>query len=56
MYALRLTVAAYVIAVKRLSVALTVVAGHVWLGERGFRDRAAGAVLMVIGVALIALA
>jgi drug/metabolite transporter (DMT)-like permease len=53
MLALPLTVASYVIAVKRLSVALTVVAGHLLFGERGFRDRLAGATLMVLGVALI---
>jgi drug/metabolite transporter (DMT)-like permease len=56
MFALRLAVAAYVIAVKRLSVALTVVAGHVLLREPGFRQRALGAAMMVLGVALIALA
>jgi len=55
MTALTLALAAYVIAVKRTSIVLSVVAGRVFFGERGLRDRFAGAALMLIGVVLITL-
>lgn len=47
--------AAYLIAVKRLSLLLGVLLGGLWLKERPFLPRLVGAVLMFTGVALIAL-
>lgn len=55
MSAVRLTLVAYVIALKRLSAAVGVIAGHFLFGERGFRERLAGTLLMVLGVVCIAL-
>jgi drug/metabolite transporter (DMT)-like permease len=56
MSALTLTLAAYVIAVKRTSVLLSVVAGGVWFGERNVLQRLTGAAVMLAGFALITLA
>jgi drug/metabolite transporter (DMT)-like permease len=53
MTALPLTLAAYVIAVKRTSVLFSVIAGRVVFGERGTRLRFVGAAVMVAGVALL---
>ena len=45
--------AAYMIAVKRLSLLFGVLYGSRWFGEENIRERLAGAALMVAGVALI---
>lgn len=47
--------ATYLIAVKRLSLLISVVLGGLWLKERPFLPRLAGAALMCAGVILIAL-
>ncbi len=53
--ALKLTLVAYVISVKRTSVIMSALAGFLLFKEKGLRERLAGAVIMVIGVAIIAL-
>lgn len=55
MAALPLTLAAYVIAVKRTSVLMSVVAGGAFFGEREWRRRLAGAAVMLLGLGLITL-
>lgn len=55
MTAIELTLVAYVISIKRTSAVLSVLWGHVFFDEPGLRERAAGAALMVLGVASIAL-
>ena len=52
-YAISLTQAAYMIAVKRLSVLFSVIYGKLLFGERNITVRFGGAVLMVLGTALI---
>jgi drug/metabolite transporter (DMT)-like permease len=47
--------AAYLVAVKRLSLLLSVLLGGLWLKERPFLPRVLGAGLMCAGVGLIAL-
>ncbi len=54
MHALPLTLAAYVIAVKRLSIIFGVLLGAAALGEPDLRHRLPGALLMVAGVFFIA--
>lgn len=51
--ALSLTNVAYMIAVKRLSLLMGVLYGHLLFREAGLRERLAGGVLMVAGVSLI---
>lgn len=51
--ALSLTNVAYMIAVKRLSLLMGIVYGHVLFREEELRERLAGGGLMVLGVALI---
>ncbi len=51
--ALSLTSVAYMIAVKRLSLLMGIVYGHLLFREEGLRERLAGGGLMVAGVALI---
>ena len=46
--------AAYLVAVKRLSLLMSVILGGVWLRERPFLPRIIGAALMCAGVGLIA--
>jgi len=55
MAALKLTLVAYVISIKRVSVVLAVLWGTLFLGESHLRQRLAGAVIMVFGVACITL-
>jgi drug/metabolite transporter (DMT)-like permease len=52
---MELAPAAYVVAVKRLSLLLSVLLGGLWLKERPFLPRVLGAGLMCAGVGLIAL-
>jgi drug/metabolite transporter (DMT)-like permease len=52
---MELAPAAYLIAVKRLSLLLSVLLGGLWLKERPFLPRFIGAALMCLGVGLIAL-
>ena len=53
--ALGLTNVAYMVAVKRLSLLMGIIYGHVLFREEGLRERLAGGGLMVAGVALIVL-
>lgn len=55
MSALPLTLAAYVIAVKRTGVLFAVLSGALFFGESGIRQRLVGATVMVVGVVLITL-
>jgi len=54
-WAISLAPAAYMIAVKRLSVLFGVVIGGIFFGEKAFGERLFGAILMLAGVFLIAL-
>lgn len=54
MEALRLTLAANVITIKRSGALVTVLLGAMWFGERGLRMRLLGTLLTVIGVLLVA--
>lgn len=54
MYALTLTLVAYVIAIKRTSVVFSVLWGHYLFREKGVKERLLGASIMVLGVVLIA--
>ncbi len=56
MTALTLTLVAYVIAVKRTSIVISVVLGAWLFGEPGFRERFAGALVMLAGVLCMLLA
>ncbi|MBN1461598.1 MAG: EamA family transporter [Armatimonadetes bacterium] len=51
--AIQLTVASYVIAIKRAGMLLSVVLGYFFFGERHLRERLSGAVLMTLGVILL---
>jgi drug/metabolite transporter (DMT)-like permease len=53
--ALEMTLVAYVISVKRLSILLTVVFGYLFFRERGALRGAGAAVVMIVGVVLIGL-
>lgn len=53
--ALTLTVAAYVIAVKRTSILVSVAAGHLVFGEAGLRQRLLATAVMLLGFALVSL-
>lgn len=55
MTALTLTLAAYVIAVKRTSTLFSVVLGHSLFREEGVRDRLLGAAVMLAGFVLVTL-
>ncbi|MFH1127413.1 MAG: DMT family transporter [archaeon] len=55
MTAISLTLVVYVIAVKRMSALLSVVMGALFFGDKNVRDSLAGAVIMIVGVVLIAL-
>lgn len=56
MTAITLTMAAYVIAIKRTSVVLGVLAGGFFFREKGLLRRLAGSAVMLVGVGLITLA
>lgn len=56
MGAISLTQVPYVIAVKRLSILFTALAGLLLLGERGLRERLSGILVMLAGVLVLALA
>lgn len=55
MLALPMAPVAQVIAVKRMSALLSVVLGHIFFAEKGFRERLLGAAIMVSGVVVMAL-
>ncbi len=55
MTALELTLAGYVIAIKRAGAVAAVLFGYLFFGERHLKARLAGAVLMTLGVVLISL-
>ena len=54
-YAITLTLVAYVIAIKRTSVCFGVIWGHLIFQEMGVKERLTGAIVMVLGVVLIIL-
>ena len=54
MEALRLTIAAYVLAIKRSGTLLAVFLGGSWFGERGTARKAVATVVLLAGVALVA--
>ena len=54
-YAITLTLVAYVIAIKRTSVCFGVIWGHLIFHEKGVKERLTGAIVMVLGVVLIIL-
>ena len=54
-YAITLTLVAYVIAIKRTSVVFSVLWGHYIFHEKGVKERLLGASIMVLGVVLIVL-
>ncbi len=56
MQAISLTLVAHVISIKRMSALLSVLWGHLIFKEKGLKERAAGATVMVMGVVLITLA
>jgi drug/metabolite transporter (DMT)-like permease len=53
MTAITLTLVPYVIAIKRTSILMSGLWGHLRLGEAGLRERAPAALLMAAGVALL---
>ncbi len=55
MTAISMTLVAYVISIKRLSTALSVVWGHVLFKEEKIKERLAGVFIMIAGVILISL-
>lgn len=55
MTAIKLTLVAYVISIKRAGVIFGVLFGHFIFKERGIKERLVGAAIMVLGVVLIAL-
>lgn len=55
MTALTMTIVPYVIAVKRLSVIMTVLSGHLLFQEKGLKERLTGVIIMITGVLLITL-
>ncbi len=56
MQAISLTLVAHVISIKRMSALLSVLWGHLIFKEKGLKERAAGASIMILGVLLITLA
>ena len=56
MQAISLTLVAHVISIKRMSALLSVLWGHLIFKEKGLKQRATGATVMVVGVLLITLA
>jgi len=56
MQAISLTLVAHVISIKRMSALLSVIWGHLIFKEKGLKERAAGATVMVMGVLFITLA
>jgi drug/metabolite transporter (DMT)-like permease len=55
-YAYTLTLASYVIAVKRQSIVFAVLAGGLLLGEENLKRRLAGSAIMVVGAVMMVLA
>ncbi|MEQ9355305.1 EamA family transporter [Coleofasciculus chthonoplastes] len=55
MQAIDMTRVAHVISVKRMSALLSVVMGHLIFQEKGIKERAIGAGIMILGVVLITL-
>ncbi|MBN2233271.1 MAG: DMT family transporter [Deltaproteobacteria bacterium] len=54
MHAIEVALVSYVIAIKRTSILFGIAFGRLIFAERGIRERAAGALVMLAGVALIA--
>jgi len=56
LFAFTLSKAGYVVAARELSIVFSVVIGRVWLGEAQLGSRLAGAAVILLGVACVALA
>lgn len=55
MMAVKLTLVSYVISIKRLSIVISIILGHMMLKETLIKNRLLGALTMLFGVLLIAL-
>jgi len=55
MNAINLALVAYVIAIKRTSVIMSVIFGWLIFKEKGIKERAAGSIIMLLGVFIILL-
>lgn len=55
MIAIKLTLVAYVISIKRMTAIFSVIFGYFFFKEKNFKQSLLGAIIMVIGVVLIAL-
>lgn len=55
MTAVSLTLVAYVISIKRISAIFGVIFGYLIFKEKGIKERLLGAIIMVLGVAIITL-
>ena len=53
--AFELTLVANVVAIKRISILISVLLGHCFFGEQGLQQRLTGAVIMFIGVSIVTL-
>jgi len=53
MFAVSVTLVAYVIAIKRISVLIVVIAGYLFFREKGIKERIIGSILMIMGFILI---
>jgi uncharacterized membrane protein len=56
MTAISMALVAYVISIKRTSAVISVLFGRLFFNEKSTRERLAGAMVMVLGVALITVA
>ena len=54
--AVSLTLVAYVFSIKRLSILISVLAGHYFFKEKDVKQKLSGSIIMVLGVVLIVLA
>jgi uncharacterized membrane protein len=55
MIAISMTLVAYVISIKRVSILLSVLWGALLFGETGLRERLVGTLLMLLGVIAVTL-
>ena len=55
MTAIIMAIVPYVISIKRSSIVITVLFGHLFFKERGIKERLMGSILMVLGILFISL-
>ena len=55
MIAIKLILVVYVISIKRLSILMNILWGYLVFREKGIKERLTGAVIMIVGIFLIAL-